>query len=138
MFDWQWEGILALRIVIAVLLGGAVGWQRERAGQPAGLRTYATVAVGSCLFGLISVLPGMDEERRIAGGVVTGVGFLCTGVILHDRGRIRGLTTAASIWTTAAIGLVTAFAQYVLAVVATLIMVGVLAAKSHDSNPPVR
>ena len=139
MFDWGFEGILAMRIIIAAVLGGAVGWQRERAGQEAGLRTYATVALGSCVFGLISVLPNVEEGGRVAAGVVAGVGFLCTGVILQDRGgHIRGLTTAASIWATAATGLVVAFSQYVLAVIVTLILVGVLSARKPDPEPPVR
>jgi putative Mg2+ transporter-C (MgtC) family protein len=139
MFDWGFEGILAMRIIIAAVLGGAVGWQRERAGQEAGWRTYATVALGSCVFGLISVLPNVAEGSRVAAGVVTGVGFLCAGVILQDRGgHIRGLTTAASIWATAATGLVVAFSQYVLAVIVTLILVAVLSAKKPDPEPPVR
>ncbi len=136
MFNWEWEGVLAVRIIIATLLGGAVGWQRERAGQEAGFRTYATVALGSCAFGLISVLPNLQDPTRVAAGVVTGVGFLCTGVILQHRGHIRGLTTAASIWATAATGLVVAFAQYLLAVIMTLLLVGVLSAKKPE--PPVR
>jgi putative Mg2+ transporter-C (MgtC) family protein len=127
--NWKFEMMLALRALVATGLGAAVGWQRERAGQEAGLRTYATVSLGACVFGLISLLPGVQENTRISAQVVTGVGFICTGVVLRHGGHVRGLTTAASIWATAATGLIVAYSQYVLATLVTVLLVAVLAAK---------
>jgi len=110
-------GDIALRFLVAVLLTGAVGIEREIAGQPAGLRTHITVGLGAALFGLISV-HGFDayvagrntnnyqiDVSRVASQVVVGVGFLGAGAILKEGASIRGLTTAASLWATAAIGL---------------------------------
>lgn len=100
-----------LRLLLAVVLGAAIGFQRERAGKPAGLRTHALIALGSALFTVVSIFgfgTGVDPSR-VAAGIVTGVGFLGAGVIFRGlrRDGVVGLTTAASIWTTAAIGLAT-------------------------------
>ncbi len=108
---------LALRVAVAVVLGGAVGIEREISGQPAGFRTHVALALGAALFGLISVhafepfaAPRDDtnvnvDVSRVAAQVATGVGFIGAGAILKHGASIRGLTTAASLWTTAAIGL---------------------------------
>lgn len=108
---------IAYRVAIAVVLGGAVGIEREISGQPAGFRTHVALALGAALFGLISVhafepfaVP-LEESNvnvdvsRVASQVATGVGFIGAGAILKHGASIRGLTTAASLWTTAAIGL---------------------------------
>jgi putative Mg2+ transporter-C (MgtC) family protein len=112
----EW-GDIALRLLAAVLLAGAIGIEREVAGQPAGLRTHITVGLGAALFGLLSVhgfdayvAPRNDNNyqidvTRVASQVVVGVGFLGAGAILKEGASIRGLTTAASLWATAAIGL---------------------------------
>lgn len=92
-------GLLAL----ASFLGSLVGWQREAQARPAGLRTHILVALGSCLLTLIR-LPGGDNAR-IAAQIVTGIGFLGAGVILRRGAAVRGLTTAASIWVVAGIGI---------------------------------
>lgn len=110
-------GDIALRFLIVVALTGAVGVEREISGQPAGLRTHITVGLGAALFGLISV-HGFDayvagrntnnyqiDVSRVASQVVVGIGFLGAGAILKEGASIRGLTTAASLWATAAIGL---------------------------------
>ena len=95
---WQFEATLAGRAIVATLLGGVVGWERERSGHEAGVRTCAAVALGSCVFGLLSrhTAPGADPTR-IAAQIVTGIGFLGAGIILHDRGHVKGLTTAATV-----------------------------------------
>src|SRR5260221_14284057 len=86
--------------------------------RAAGIRTYAAVCIGSCLFGSLSLnMPEAAERARIAAQVVSGVGFLGAGVIMRDQGKIAGLTTAASIWAAAAVGLSIAFDLYLLAVV---------------------
>ena len=95
------------RLVIAVLLGSAVGYERERTGKPAGVRTHGMVALGAALFTVVSLQgfgPGSDATR-VAAQVVTGIGFIGAGAILHERGGVHGLTTAASLWVTAAMGL---------------------------------
>ncbi|MBB3893018.1 putative Mg2+ transporter-C (MgtC) family protein [Phenylobacterium haematophilum] len=112
------------RIALAALLGCAIGWQRERRGRDAGIRTYMATVLGSCAFGLISGAIG--DQGRIAVGVVTGIGFIGAGVILRDGSRVTGLTTAATLWASTAVGLSTAYGLYHLAVIAAVLILGVL------------
>ena len=89
-----------LRLLIAVVLGALVGYERERAGKPAGVRTHDMVSLGAALFAVVS-LHGFGEASdpaRVAAQIVTGIGFLGAGAILHQRGNVQGLTTAASLW----------------------------------------
>lgn len=126
--DWNQEALMALRVVVAVLLGGFIGWEREWHAREAGVRTYGAVSLGSCVFALISThVTGGNNPHVIAAGVVTGIGFLGAGVILHDRGNIVGLTTAATLWATASVGLATGYGMYTLAVLVALIVFGLLA-----------
>ncbi|MEA2645995.1 MAG: putative Mg2+ transporter-C (MgtC) family protein [Chloroflexota bacterium] len=113
---------LALRLLVALLLGMAVGTEREFSRHPAGLRTLALVSMGSCLFSSIALLavPGSQDPTRIAAQVVTGIGFLGAGAILRQGERVKGLTTAASIWVVAAIGMTCGFGYYLLALLATV------------------
>lgn len=126
---------VALRLLAAVGLGGAVGFERELSDQPAGLRTHVTVALGAALFGVMSV-HGFDayvqlradsnyqiDVTRVASQVVVGVGFLGAGAILKEGLSIRGLTTAASLWATAAIGLAVGLGSYLAATIATVLLV---------------
>ncbi len=97
-----------LKLVLAGLCGGLIGLERERDNKPAGIRTQMLVAVGSSLFMIVSLSVGSDlrvDPSRIAAQVVTGIGFLGAGAIIRERGSIRGMTTAASIWVVSAIGL---------------------------------
>lgn len=123
--DIQTELLLAGRLVLAAFLGAAIGFERELRGRSAGLRTFAAVALGSCLFSIISyvVVPDGNETTRIAAQVVTGVGFLGAGVILRGQGHISGLTTSATLWAAAAVGMAVGYGLYVLAVVATILLV---------------
>ena len=123
--NWQAEAALALRVFAAAFLGGIVGWQREHMGIEAGVRTYAGVALGACVFGLISFQVAGDS--RIASNVAPGIGFLCAGVILRQEGHITGLTTAATLWATAAIGLAVADAKLIFAGSVTVILYLLLA-----------
>jgi len=120
---------MAARALLATLLGAFIGWERERHGNDAGVRTYAAVALGACVFGLVSshAGPASADPTRIAANVVTGVGFLGAGVILRDRGRTVGLTTAATLWSTAGVGLALAFGMYVLGTLSAVIIAGLLA-----------
>lgn len=132
MMDWHVELRLAADLLIAALLGAIIGLERERHVGLAGIRTHAAVALGACLFGFISFnvtgpsdpnnVVGAADPSRIAAQIVSGIGFLGAGVILRDRGRIRGLTTAATVWATASIGLGIANKMYILAVAATVII----------------
>ena len=126
--DWNQEALMALQAVVAVLLGGFIGWEREWHARDAGIRTYGAVSLGACVFALLSthVTTG-NNPHVIAAGVVTGIGFLGAGVILHDRGNVVGLTTAATLWATASVGLATGYGMYTLAVLVSLIVFGLLA-----------
>ena len=114
------------RAVLAVVLGMIVGCQRARSGAVAGMRTFAMVTLGACAFGLTSLVPN-TEPTRIAAQAVSGIGFLCAGVILHGQDHVHGLTTAATIWCCGALGLLVAFGAYSAAVGATMLMLAVLA-----------
>ena len=104
MIDWP---DAAIRITVAVLVGLLVGLERERQDRPAGFRTHALVSLGACVFGLISLHLAGDrfDPGRVAAQVVTGIGFLGAGAIIRHGSIVRGLTTAASIWCSASIGL---------------------------------
>jgi putative Mg2+ transporter-C (MgtC) family protein len=92
-------------IFLAWLLGGSIGWQREAHGHAAGLRTHALVCVASCLLSLLSFSGEGGDKGRVAAQIVTGIGFLGAGVILRRGGSVRGLTTAATVWVVAGIGI---------------------------------
>jgi putative Mg2+ transporter-C (MgtC) family protein len=116
------------RLAIAAVLGGVIGAERELSDQPAGLRTHILLTVGACLFTLISAYgfgPNSDPSR-LAAQIVTGVGFLGGGAILRHGITIRGLTTAASIWATCAVGVAVGVGSYVLAVGATVLVLAAL------------
>ncbi|HVP47609.1 MAG TPA: MgtC/SapB family protein [Bryobacteraceae bacterium] len=120
--NWQQEGLLALRVLLAGVLGAVVGWQREHLGIEAGVRTFAAVSLGACVFGLI-----YPSDTRIAAQVVTGIGFLGAGVIMRGRMHIHGLTTAASLWAVASIGLAVAYGRIILSLSVTIILFILLA-----------
>jgi putative Mg2+ transporter-C (MgtC) family protein len=109
------------RIMVAALLGALLGWERERAGKAAGLRTHMLVALGAALFVLFPAEAGMQvaDLSRVIQGVATGIGFIGAGTILKrkDEEQIEGLTTAASIWLTGAIGMSVGAGQLWLSVV---------------------
>ncbi|OLC08703.1 MAG: hypothetical protein AUH42_00810 [Gemmatimonadetes bacterium 13_1_40CM_70_11] len=122
---------LLLQLGLAVLLGGTIGLERELAGKPAGLRTNILICVGAMLFTLMSVQlafegPGKGDPTRIAAQIATGVGFIGAGTILHARGAVTGLTSAATIWVVAAIGIAIGAGAYVNALSTTLLVTLVL------------
>jgi len=118
---------LMLRLLVALILGGAIGLERERQERAAGLRTVTMVALGACLFTLLSAY-GFErgDPSRVAAQIVTGIGFLGAGTIFLRKDLVRGLTTAATIWATAAIGMAAATAQYFEAAFTTLLVLAVL------------
>ena len=119
---------MILRVLLAAALGAIVGYQRERAGKAAGLRTNTIICLGSALFTVTGALGfAGGDPSRIAAGIVTGIGFLGAGAILHRHGEIvAGLTTAATIWVVAAIGLAAGSGQYLIACASTAIVLIVL------------
>lgn len=121
---------IILRMIAAVLCGGFIGLERDLRHMPTGFRTMAIVSLGACIAALTGVRTGDTAAfSRIAQGVVTGIGFLGAGVILQRGGKIRhvkGLTTAATIWLTAAIGLMCGLGEFRLAIAATSIAIAVL------------
>jgi putative Mg2+ transporter-C (MgtC) family protein len=123
---------LVLRLVIAAVLGGLLGLQREVQGKEAGLRTHMLVALGSALFVLVPLQAGAewDDLSRVVQGVVAGVGFLCAGTILKvttsGDDQVRGLTTAAGIWLTAAIGIAVGLGREMTGVVSAILALGIL------------
>jgi putative Mg2+ transporter-C (MgtC) family protein len=123
---------VAVRLLIAAALGGALGWERERAGKQAGLRTHMLVSLGAALFVLVPQQAGMAlaDLSRVIQGVVAGVGFLGTGTILKqsEEGLVKGLTTAAGIWLTAALGMAAGLGREATALLGALLAVLVLSA----------
>lgn len=113
-----------IRVVVAVLLGGLVGIERELRDKPAGFRTIILICVGACVFTILSDVVGSRDVQstRIAAQIVTGIGFLGAGAILRDRQAVFGLTTAATIWAVAAIGMAIGFGRIGLATFGTLVI----------------
>ena len=120
---------LAWRLLLAAGLGAAVGLEREYRQKPAGLRTNILIAVGSALFTILSLqmTQGVGDTSRVAGQIVTGIGFLGGGAILRSGDSIHGMTTAATIWVNAAIGIAAGTGQFALAAFATALTLVVLA-----------
>jgi len=123
--------ILVVRLTVAALLGGLLGYERETIGASAGLRTHMLVSVGSALFVLIPLQAGMEVQdlSRVLQGVTAGIGFLGAGAILKQKERndIKGLTTAASVWMTAAIGVAAGMGREGTAVLSALFGIVILA-----------
>ncbi|AKG53468.1 Mg(2+) transport ATPase protein C [Dehalogenimonas sp. WBC-2] len=123
------ELIMIVRLLLAGVLGGLVGFQREKAGKTAGIRTLALISIGAALFTTLSIF-GFEtaDPARIAANIVTGIGFLGAGAIIlrREEGIVEGMTTAATIWVSAAVGVAAGIGFYVLATAATIIILLVL------------
>lgn len=145
---WNQDLAVAVRLLIAAVLAGIVGWERETQGRSAGLRTHMLVGAGAALFvgvaGMVmDTFPQQPpllrfDPTRIIQGVILGIGFLGGGIIFVDRSehRIRGLTTAASIWTTTGIGLTVGLGRYLLAALATVLVFLILhTLRGLEPNP---
>lgn len=128
--DIKLELILSAKLFAALLLGAIVGLEREKHGSPAGIRTYAAVSLGAALFTLIGI-HSTDETAasRIVANIVTGIGFLGAGIIYKDntKGFTHGLTTASTVWATAAVGVAVACNMFIIAIVATIAIYFLLA-----------
>ncbi len=126
---------MGVRLIIAALLGGLLGYQREVIGKDAGIRTYMLVTVGAAFFIIVSRLEGLSNSdmSRVLQGLLTGIGFLGGGAILKltDDKEIQGLTTAAGIWQAAGIGIAVGFGQIGTALLGTLLAFLILSAITH-------
>lgn len=116
------------RVLLAIAAGAAIGLERELSAQPAGLRTHLLLSLGACLFALAGLTYSAGDPSRIAAQVASGVGFLGAGVILRDQFRVKGLTTAASLWVAAALGVAAGAGAYeagaIITVAALVVLVG--------------
>lgn len=114
---------IGLQLLLAILLSAVVGLDRERRDKDAGLRTHILVGVGACLFTAMSLVAfPRSDTARVAANVVTGIGFLGAGVIYRSENRVHDLTTAASIWSTAAIGMAVGTGAWLLGIIATILV----------------
>jgi len=136
LFSWQWELEFVLRLALALLLGGWIGYQRESLNQVAGFKTHILVCVGSCMIMIVSLCmpfiryPGeltqyantSADTARIAAQVVSGIGFLGAGAIIKSGMSVKGLTTAASLWAIAGLGLCIGAGMYILSIAGTILI----------------
>ena len=126
-------GDAVVRILVSLLLGAAVGMERKSKGQPAGLRTFSLISMGTCIAMMLSIYVCQDtsgvldgDPSRIAAQVLSGIGFLGAGTIIQMKGSVRGLTTAAGIWIIATVGMAVGCGLYFVATVATAMVLVVL------------
>ena len=122
---------MALRLLLATALGAIIGFERERFGKVAGIRTHIIITMGAALYNIISIYGyegNVFDASRIGAGVVAGIGFIGAGVIFRDMrsSGVAGITSAACIWISAAVGLAAGAGMYLLSILATVITVGVL------------
>jgi putative Mg2+ transporter-C (MgtC) family protein len=120
---------LALRLTVGLLLGAVIGFERELHRQPAGFRTHSLVSLGAALFTVVGAFGFSGDAvdpTRIAAQIVSGIGFIGAGTILQYRGAVRGLTTAASLWSVAAIGTAAGAGLYIVALVGTALILVIL------------
>lgn len=133
---------IIVRVLVAAILGGLLGWEREHKGRAAGLKTHILVSIGSALFVLAPLLSGIEglDVTRVMQGIVSGIGFLGAGAILKlDKDeRIEGLTTAAGVWMTAAIGMAAGMGQEMVALATTLVALLVVGAIPRIRPPAQR
>ena len=131
---------VTLRLMVAAILGGVLGYEREKKGKAAGMRTHMLVALGAALFVLIPQQAGVAEAdmTRVLQGLIAGIGFLGAGTIIkgQDDEEVKGLTTAAGIWMTAAIGVAAGLGREPAAVLGTILTLVILTVISRRIDPP--
>jgi putative Mg2+ transporter-C (MgtC) family protein len=119
---------ILMRLLLALVLGGIIGLEREYRDKSAGFRTLTLISIGSCLFTIVSYMITSGTNDRIASNIVTGIGFLGAGVIFKSEKGVNGLTTAASIWAVAAIGMAAASGFYIMSIVTCFAILIILVA----------
>ena len=122
-------------LLIAVGLGALVGFERELKHRPAGLRTHMLVSLGAAIFAIVSLSFDV-EPARIAAGVVAGIGFLGAGSIIAHKGHVRGITSAATLWVVAAIGLTAGLGEYVIAIISAVFVFAILQLRRLEKKFP--
>jgi len=124
MTSFDLEGQMLGRLLIAMVLGALIGYERESSGKPAGVRTHGMVSLGAALFTIVSVhgFGASVDPSRVAAQIVSGIGFLGAGAIIRQSESVHGLTTAASLWVTAAIGLAVGVGMHLMSVAAALLI----------------
>lgn len=122
--DWDLVLVCSLRLVVALILGFAIGYERKMRFKEAGIRTHTIVCLGACLYMLISVFAfkGADTSR-VAAQIVSGIGFIGAGMIFYHKEMVHGLTTPAGIWATAAIGMTVGAGWYLISLIATILII---------------
>ena len=130
---------MVLQLCLALVLAGVIGYEREKYSKPAGLRTHMLIAIGCTILTIISytAFPDPTDNSRLAAAIITGIGFIGAGTVIQTRERIVGLTSAASIWLTAAISLAVGTRNYVLAIAGTILGYLVLESKTVQLNKVV-
>ena len=122
-----------IQLLLAIALGGVIGFEREIKHRPAGLRTHMLVSLGAAIFTIISISFTTDPVR-IAAAIVTGIGFLGAGSIISTRGQMHGITTAATLWIVASIGLCVGVGQYWIAIIGTILVFVILQIKKVEEK----
>lgn len=117
---------ILLRLILATLAGGLIGLEREVVHKPAGIRTHMLVSLGSALFVLVTLTTIPSEVARIIAGIATGIGFLGAGTIFKAKNEVQGLTTAASVWTVAAVGIAIGLGYYLMTIIAAALILIIL------------
>jgi len=113
----------ACRITVSLFLGSCIGFERQLTAHPAGIRTNMLICLGSCMFLLFPMIMNSNDIQRVASYIVSGVGFLCSGVIIKENGTVKGLNTAATLWCSSAIGVLASSGMFEYAFMATLILI---------------
>ncbi|HLC50447.1 MAG TPA: MgtC/SapB family protein [Candidatus Nanoarchaeia archaeon] len=121
-----------LRLVTAAIAGGLIGMEREVVHKPAGVRTHMLVSLGSAIFILVTIQSLPNEAARIIAGIATGVGFLGAGTIFKSKSDVQGLTTAASIWTVAAVGLAVGLGYYLITSISVVLVLIILHLNKYE------
>lgn len=126
---------MIIRLILAVILGGIVGIEREITHRPAGLRTHMLVSLGAALFAVTAVLNFASSDiARVVANIVVGIGFIGGGAIVASKGKVHGVTTAASLWIVAAIGFSVGMGSYTIATASTIIVFLILQLKRFEKN----
>lgn len=122
--NFELDLTMIFRVILACFLGGLIGWERERHRNivSAGIRTYGAIALGACSFGILSYFLEAQDPSRMAAQVITGIGFLGGGIIFRQGDYVTGLTTAATLWATAAVGLLIAFGYYLMGILTSILI----------------
>ena len=115
--------VMIFKMVVAMVLAGIIGYERERHGKPAGLRTHMLLALGSAIFTMLSITAFSEnaDQSRMAAYILVGIGFIGAGTVLQMRDRVIGLTTAASVWLTSAISIAVALGFYIMGISGALL-----------------